>query len=158
LGYYADGAKRTLTDDQVAIFRHSEIQTCLRERRQRQSKKEEEEEEEQGHGDVEGDRIIEPITAPSSALKDQRLDHRPTTGKADDSSVLHEQEDDHDYGNGMSNDGMTSIKADLPSLRTTNRKVVAYDDLNEVQPELPETTATSPQTSKHNFLWPVLGK
>ncbi|KAF4636856.1 hypothetical protein G7Y89_g1228 [Cudoniella acicularis] len=33
LGWYADGVKRTLTDEQIAIFRHSEIETLLRERR-----------------------------------------------------------------------------------------------------------------------------
>ncbi len=33
LGYYPDGAKRTLTDEQIAIFRHSEMETLLRERR-----------------------------------------------------------------------------------------------------------------------------
>lgn len=35
LGYYPDGAKRTLTDEQIAIFRHSEIQEVLRKRRLR---------------------------------------------------------------------------------------------------------------------------
>ena len=35
LGHYADGFKRTLTDEQIAIFRHTEIQELLRERRQR---------------------------------------------------------------------------------------------------------------------------
>lgn len=33
LGYYDDGVKRTLTDAQIAIFRHSEIQALLREQR-----------------------------------------------------------------------------------------------------------------------------
>ncbi|KAI9648246.1 hypothetical protein NHQ30_002878 [Ciborinia camelliae] len=33
LGYYPDGVKRTLTDEQIAIFRHSEIQAILRKRR-----------------------------------------------------------------------------------------------------------------------------
>ncbi|TVY54313.1 hypothetical protein LCER1_G003227 [Lachnellula cervina] len=35
LGYYEDGTKRTLTDEQasIAIFRHSEIETLLRDRR-----------------------------------------------------------------------------------------------------------------------------
>ena len=33
LGYYPDGVRRTLTDEQIAIFRHTEIQTLLRERR-----------------------------------------------------------------------------------------------------------------------------
>jgi hypothetical protein len=35
LGYYPNGVKRTLTDDQIAMFRHSEIQTHLRQRRLR---------------------------------------------------------------------------------------------------------------------------
>lgn len=33
LGYYEDGVKRTLTDDQIKMFRHSEIQRLLNERR-----------------------------------------------------------------------------------------------------------------------------
>jgi hypothetical protein len=33
LGYYADGTKRTLTDEQIAMFRHSEIHAMLRKRR-----------------------------------------------------------------------------------------------------------------------------
>ncbi|KAF2146809.1 uncharacterized protein K452DRAFT_294343 [Aplosporella prunicola CBS 121167] len=33
LGYYSDGVKRTLTDEQIAMFRHSEIQATLKERR-----------------------------------------------------------------------------------------------------------------------------
>lgn len=32
LGWYPDGNKRTLTDDQIAMFRHSEIYSLLRER------------------------------------------------------------------------------------------------------------------------------
>ena len=35
LGYYSNGTKRTLTDEQIAMFRHSEIQTILRMQRQR---------------------------------------------------------------------------------------------------------------------------
>ena len=43
LGYYEDGVKRTLTDEQIAIFRHSETQALLRERRRAQEAKEVEE-------------------------------------------------------------------------------------------------------------------
>lgn len=32
-GYYEDGNRRTLTDEQITMFRHSEIQELLRERR-----------------------------------------------------------------------------------------------------------------------------
>jgi hypothetical protein len=37
LGYYPDGTKRTLTDDQIAMFRHSEIQQLLRMLRSQQA-------------------------------------------------------------------------------------------------------------------------
>ncbi|KAL2854225.1 hypothetical protein BJY01DRAFT_243755 [Aspergillus pseudoustus] len=36
LGYYPDGVKRTLTDEQIRIFRHSEIHALLRERQIKQ--------------------------------------------------------------------------------------------------------------------------
>ena len=35
MGYYHDGTKRTLTDDQIAMFRHSEIYAILRDRQVR---------------------------------------------------------------------------------------------------------------------------
>lgn len=40
LGYYPDGCKRTLSDEQVAIFRHTEIQSLLRARRLEQENQE----------------------------------------------------------------------------------------------------------------------
>lgn len=39
LGYYADGVKRTLTDEQIAMFRNSEIYALLRERQVKQENK-----------------------------------------------------------------------------------------------------------------------
>lgn len=39
LGYYPDGVKRTLTDEQIAMFRHSEIYGLLRERQVKQENK-----------------------------------------------------------------------------------------------------------------------
>lgn len=42
LGYYPDGVKRTLTNEQIAIFRHSEIQALLRERRHAKEAQEDE--------------------------------------------------------------------------------------------------------------------
>ncbi|KAH7408275.1 hypothetical protein DE146DRAFT_629205 [Phaeosphaeria sp. MPI-PUGE-AT-0046c] len=64
LGYYSDGTKRTLTDEQIAMFRHSEIQAILRKRRLLR---------ECGHVSEEGETISEapravhqPAPAPSS--------------------------------------------------------------------------------------------
>ncbi|EAW20160.1 DUF3807 domain-containing protein [Aspergillus fischeri NRRL 181] len=36
LGYYPDGVKRTLTDEQIRIFRHSEIHSLLRQKQLRE--------------------------------------------------------------------------------------------------------------------------
>jgi hypothetical protein len=47
LGYYEDGTKRTLTDEQIAIFRHSEIQALLRARRHAAEAKQDKEDSEE---------------------------------------------------------------------------------------------------------------
>ncbi|KAK4155521.1 hypothetical protein C8A00DRAFT_13455 [Chaetomidium leptoderma] len=39
LGYYPDGVKRTLTDEQIAIFRHSELESLRRARESSRTKK-----------------------------------------------------------------------------------------------------------------------
>ncbi|KAH0612102.1 uncharacterized protein H6S33_010154 [Morchella sextelata] len=39
LGYYPDGTKRTLTDTQISIFRHSEIQDLLRRKRHNRNRR-----------------------------------------------------------------------------------------------------------------------
>ncbi|KAH3914437.1 hypothetical protein HBH56_089240 [Parastagonospora nodorum] len=58
LGYYSDGTKRTITDEQIAMFRHSEIQAILRKRRLRR---------EAGELSEEGEVETEPKDAASSA-------------------------------------------------------------------------------------------
>ncbi|KAJ5124847.1 uncharacterized protein N7515_008672 [Penicillium bovifimosum] len=40
LGYYPDGVKRTLTDEEIRIFRHSEIHALLRQRQREQEERE----------------------------------------------------------------------------------------------------------------------
>ena len=51
LGYYSDGIKRTLTDDQIAMFRHSEIQRLLQQRRAAREEEAEAAEDVQAKGD-----------------------------------------------------------------------------------------------------------
>ena len=59
LGYYADGTKRILTDEQIAMFRHSEIHAILRKRRTRR---------EDGElSDVENALVSPPVTLESPA-------------------------------------------------------------------------------------------
>ena len=59
LGYYPDGVKRTLTDEQIAMFRHSEIYSLLRKRQLRKENRE-----------MDEDSSVSPID--SEALKLQR--------------------------------------------------------------------------------------
>ena len=49
LGFYTDGVKRTLTDEQIKLFRHSEIQRLLSERRQARREAEEAQEQAEYH-------------------------------------------------------------------------------------------------------------
>lgn len=89
LGYYEDGVKRTLTDEQIAIFRHSEIEALLRDRRHAKEAQDILEDEKLSDtdglietppempddknledGELEGDEKIEAATAPP--LKNQK--------------------------------------------------------------------------------------
>ena len=58
LGYYHDGTKRTLTDDQIAMFRHSEIYAILRDRQVRKENR-------QADADN-GPDVVEPNPEPTS--------------------------------------------------------------------------------------------
>ncbi|KAL2041492.1 hypothetical protein N7G274_005874 [Stereocaulon virgatum] len=70
LGYYSDGAKRTLTDDQVAMFRHSEIYAILR---ARQVHKENREADGDEHSDGQVDCIRGMLQAPTSSDEDSEM-------------------------------------------------------------------------------------
>ena len=59
LGYYEDGTKRTLTDEQIAIFRHSEIQALLRDRRRAAEAKEVEEEDRQVQNEMQEEQNLQ---------------------------------------------------------------------------------------------------
>lgn len=66
LGYYPDGVKRTLTDDQIAMFRCSEIYALLRER---QLKREKEKADADGHqSNLVSDSKIFMISIPVTAI------------------------------------------------------------------------------------------
>ena len=62
LGYYPDGTKRTLTDEQIAMFRHSEIQAILRKRRLREE-----------NGELSDAEFTPAIPAPLSSAQDNSL-------------------------------------------------------------------------------------
>ncbi|KAI4263326.1 MAG: hypothetical protein L6R35_007351, partial [Caloplaca aegaea] len=63
LGYYPDGVKRTLTDEQITMFRNSEIYSILRKRQLQRENQE-------GHEDFSS--VTEAVDLPPDSL-----DHRP---------------------------------------------------------------------------------
>jgi hypothetical protein len=91
LGYYEDGTKRTLTDEQIAIFRHTEIQALLRDRRHVAEAKESREENGQVQDDIPGEQnlrqeensMVEEQGKPEAALEDGELEDEPETLNTD---------------------------------------------------------------------------
>lgn len=117
LGYYPDGVKRTLTDEQIEIFRHSEIHSLLRERQLREENRSEDEQDvadlhEPAHSVAEGK--LASVAAGEVATK-----QRPQT-TADTALDYDEQPT-----------GPASVKKGvLPghNPRYTGRRIISYDD------------------------------
>lgn len=77
LGYYSDGTKRTLTDEQIAMFRHSEIQAELRKRRLQRERRDAGEVSEEGEAtDDAGDANGAASPASTSTTKTQQAQPR----------------------------------------------------------------------------------
>jgi hypothetical protein len=179
LGYYSDGVKRTLTDDQIAMFRHSEIQLLLRERRLKR---------ENSEGELSHDAPSEPIKpvgdisppAPaddtvrqrsastsgsqgvgkrkwqrfieSSETNPEHLTHRRIAREMDEQKAS-----SIDLAYGDEEDATNSTAAEKRSKDISNaydrRKQVTYDGADDHAPvQLPSESSQPPK-----FIWPTLG-
>jgi hypothetical protein len=179
LGYYSDGVKRTLTDDQIAMFRHSEIQLLLRERRLRR---------ENSEGEPSHDAPSEPIKpvgdvsppAPvddtvrqrsastsgsrgvgkrkwqrfieSSETNPEHLTHRRIAREMDEQKAS-----SIDLAYGDEGDATHSTAAEKRPEVISNahgrRKQVTYDGPHDSAPiKLPSGSSQTPK-----FIWPTLG-
>ncbi|CAD0091461.1 unnamed protein product, partial [Aureobasidium mustum] len=177
LGYYADGVKRTLTDDQIAMFRHSEIQTLLRERRRRREVSESETSHDipskpaQPVGDTSPPDTAEDTVRQRSASssdsqglgkrKWQRfidtsetnpeyLTHRRIARELDEQKA---SSIDLAYGDEDSTYPVAEKQSRDTSISQTGRKEISYDDAHEPVPAQPHSKPS--QTPK--FIWPTLG-
>lgn len=177
LGHYPDGVKRTLTDDQIAMFRHSEIQTLLRERRRRRESPEGETSHDASTESIQpvGD-IRPPATADdtvrqrsastsgsqgvgkrkwqrfidSSETNPEHLTHRRIARELDEQKA---SSIDLSYGDEEESSYQTAAEKRLEAISTTQdrRKQVAYDGKS--------VPAQTPSGASHNpkFIWPTLG-
>lgn len=85
LGYYPDGTRRTLTDQQIALFRHSEIQRLLKARQTRRER------EEQQRPDTTPYNNASRVQPPSMPSQSTRYDTDATThARTDDVSLTYE--------------------------------------------------------------------
>ncbi|KAI4719115.1 hypothetical protein E4T48_04684 [Aureobasidium sp. EXF-10727] len=180
LGYYPDGVKRTLTNAQIAIFRHSEIQSLLRERRRNR-------ESNQAEGETipsassKSTESVGDISPPEPAQDTGNQRSASTTGsqgtgkrkwqrfietsEANPGSLTHrrlareldEQKAssiDLAYGDEDEEESPSAAGEKQPEagLSTQNLQV-AYNDTTESVPL--QQPSQDPQTPK--FLWPTLG-
>lgn len=87
LGYYEDGVKRTLTDEQIKIFRHSEIHSLLRER-QRLREEEEDGDQDQDEEILPDNPLVgeeQPLAAKSTESADNKRASATDTESAGES-------------------------------------------------------------------------
>lgn len=75
LGYYEDGAKRTLTDEQIEIFRHSELRELER-ARERASKLPKSENSSEEQEKVEGQAAVAPVSKPREAKRGKKRSNK----------------------------------------------------------------------------------
>lgn len=179
LGYYPDGAKRTLTDDQIRIFRHSEIQTLLRARRLAREQAEEEKEkkersmsraEERANNkrkaqiqtqNEEGQRNSEQHARPSKHARfDDRIQHQPPERPPDPLDAM------LDYGeNTVPADARAPMTRYPRQAMFQGRKLKSYtDDDDDTFGAEPVPVSSPPEareparSESRRFLWPTLGQ
>lgn len=134
LGYYPDGVKRTLTDEQIRIFRHSEIHALLRERQLKQDEAEYEARREKNETEsnqsigadnnamgVEGDAP----TGKSSVMDAQSSSQQQSQQFKPPANIA--QSEYLDYGES----GQTPTKKGLtqePTVAQPRRRIISYED------------------------------
>ncbi|KAG9826737.1 hypothetical protein KCU98_g15153, partial [Aureobasidium melanogenum] len=177
LGYYPDGVKRTLTDDQIAMFRHSEIQTLLRERRRRREISEGESSQNvpnrptQPVGDMSPPDTAEDTVRQRSAstsgsqglgkrkwqrfietseTNPEHLTHRRIARELDEQKA---SSIDLAYGDEESTSSVAEKQPRDTSISQTRRKETSYDEAHESTPSQP----LSNPSQKPKFIWPTLG-
>jgi hypothetical protein len=132
LGYYADGVKRTLTDEQIRIFRHSEIHALLRERQLKDDEAQYQARMQSSPDDGSGGK-------PDSALEKRPLDaesqlqggdQKRSQSQSRKGSKRHTPEDKPssllDYGD--DSDQTQKARPPMSQMPYQGRRIISYDD------------------------------
>ncbi|KAI5801491.1 hypothetical protein DFH27DRAFT_610831 [Peziza echinospora] len=159
LGFYPDGVRRTLTDEQIAIFRHSEIQELLKAQRRKLEAKREK--------SVTPEPEYEEPPAPKTATKRPYGDiaggnedyvprQRPTANVSsnnDSASLPWDDEDVGNWNNVQSTATTAAAAAPAPGAASTE------DEIITAKPRKPRAIKpTFDAPSGMQFFWPVIEK
>lgn len=121
LGYYPDGVKRTLTDEQIAIFRHSELETLRRARESTRIKRLANAADDLSEGEVSSST---PTTAPKKKKKRKRgknkVEEEPVDLRKRTWDVVDKGLPTLDYGD--------EENAEPAQSNATQRRRISYDD------------------------------
>ncbi|KAJ5193215.1 hypothetical protein N7449_009357 [Penicillium cf. viridicatum] len=131
LGYYPDGVKRTLTDEQIRIFRHSEIHALLRERQLKDDEAQYQARMQSSLNDGSGgkpDSASEkrPLDAESQM---QGGDQKRSQSQSRNGSKRHTPEDTSkllDYGD--DSDQTQKARPPVSQMPYQGRRIISYDD------------------------------
>lgn len=136
LGYYPDGVKRTLTDEQIRIFRHSEIHSLLREKQLREEELAEEAREltpvrQVAEGVTEGQERT-PSGAPNGQqekIPEAKEDTGLKPNEAQDSSIMKRSDETGSRGELDYDDNATvQQEAHARGSNFAGRRIISYDD------------------------------
>lgn len=155
LGFYPDGTKRTLTDAQIAMFRHSEIQAALRARR---VKAERDAERGSERGNDTGGESEDEEEEYRRFLRREReeLGMGAGTGGGLDygDGDGEEGKEEEGVGVGVAEEGTVGKaegEGEAPKGTWMERRRIVYDDVEMGDPPQP-----APQPAKKGFQWPVI--
>jgi Protein of unknown function (DUF3807) len=168
LCHYEDGVKRTLTDEQVAIFRHTEIQELLRERRA-------EAESAASFEQIPDGNLDEQAALPKSKIQPSMpvgVREKDVCEAKEDQPVCHDNAESMDCQNHISEQHVMHLDyaeehtgrclpagpTDSLKDNTFTRKIIRYDEVGDMAPPL-ESTAADPNEEeivRARFVWPEL--
>lgn len=156
LGYYADGVKRTLTDEQIAIFRHSEIQTLLREQRRHAA----------AQADVtDHEEVNEVISSSGSQAEGERMAMDDDEDEREYIEFLKRERREFHQAEGAEDVSLAYDDEAGPAeeVRTNDeisawksRKSIVYEDAEDGSEVLVNNPAAT-FTRKKEFYWPKIG-
>ncbi|KAH8429967.1 uncharacterized protein LDX57_007639 [Aspergillus melleus] len=121
LGYYPDGVKRTLTDEQIEIFRHSEIHTLLREKQLREEALEAAREEAKAEEEAKKATESHKLAASDAGMKEPTDHTERADGREAADSVL-------DYGEDAPVANAPKRARPGYASQFAGRRIISYDD------------------------------